>query len=65
MDAVANKPYLNLINGKGQFSIIVTDESEGDYVGTLEIVLGYGYSDTKVRSTELVSLPNVEPDCTN
>ena len=65
VDAVANKPYLNLINGKGQFSIIVTDESEGDYVGTLEVVLGYGYSDMKERSIELVSLPNVEPDCTN
>jgi len=63
VDAVANKPYLNLINGKGQFSIIVTDESEGDYVGTLEVVLGYGYSDTKVRSTELVALPNVVPNC--
>ena len=63
VDAVANKPYLNLINGAGQFSIVVTDESEGDYVGTLEVVLGYGYSDTKIRSTELVALPNVVPAC--
>ena len=63
VDAVANKPYLNLINGAGQFSIVVTDESEGDYVGTLEVVLGYGYSDTKIRSTELVALPNVVPVC--
>lgn len=63
VDAVANKPYLNLIDGAGQFSIVVTDESEGDYVGTLEVVLGYGYSDTKIRSTELVALPNVVPVC--
>jgi hypothetical protein len=63
VDAVANKPYLSLIDGKGQFSIVVTDDSAGDYVGTLEVVLGYGYSDTKVRNTELVALPNVEPSC--
>ncbi len=56
--------FFNLVNDRGQFIFKISDVTESsDFVGNLEIVLGYGYSETKIRSAELVSLPDVVPDC--
>jgi hypothetical protein len=58
--------FFNLVNGKGQFIFKISDVTateEIDFVGNLEIVLGYGYTETKIRNTELVSLPDIVPNC--
>jgi len=55
--------YFNLVDGKGQFIFKLTEVTDVDYVGTLEIVLGYGYTETTVRNTELIALPDVVPEC--
>jgi len=55
--------YFNLVNNEGQFIFKLNQVTDVDYVGTLEIVLGYGYIENSVRSTELVALPDVVPDC--
>jgi len=58
--------FFNLVNDKGQFIFKISNVTEStatDFVGNLEIVLGYGYTETKIRNTELVSLPDIVPNC--
>ena len=55
--------YFNLVDNQGQFIFKLNQATDIDYVGTLEIVLGYGYTETTVQNTELVALPDVVPDC--
>ena len=50
-------------NGAGRFSFIIVQEEDIEFVGDLDIALGYAYTQTDVFTTTIKALPDQEPNC--
>ena len=50
-------------NGAGRFSFIIVQKEDIEFVGDLDIALGYAYTQTDVFTTTIKALPDQEPNC--
>ncbi len=57
------KPYFKLVNGEGQFMFTYAPSFTAVpiYIDPVEITLSYGYSDQVITSTQISSIPGVNP----